>query len=90
MPLRVAVSLGDPSGIGPEVVASALASLRGRICPIAFGDASFERVLRGAGLELPVVDPGDPLPCGGALVRVTRLAAAERRPSAIWRRPSGR
>jgi 4-hydroxythreonine-4-phosphate dehydrogenase len=82
MRVRVAVSLGDPSGIGPEVVASALAALRARICPLAFGDASFERVLRGAGLELPVVDPGDPLPRGGALVRVTRLAAADRRPGA--------
>jgi len=82
MRVRVAVSLGDPSGIGPEVAASALAALRARICPLAFGDASFERVLRGAGLELPVVDPGDPLPRGGALVRVTRLAAADRRPGA--------
>jgi 4-hydroxythreonine-4-phosphate dehydrogenase len=82
MRFRVAVSLGDPSGIGPEVVASALAALRGRICPLAFGDASLERMLRSAGLELPVVAPGDPLPRDGALVRVTRLAAADRRPGA--------
>jgi 4-hydroxythreonine-4-phosphate dehydrogenase len=82
MRVRVAVSLGDPSGIGPEVVASALAALRGRICPLAFGDASFERALRGAGLEMPVVDPGDPFPRDGGLVRVTRLAAADRRPGA--------
>ncbi len=80
MPIRVAVSLGDPSGIGPEVTASALAALRGRVSPLAFGDASFERLLRRAGLDLPVVAPGDPLPRGGALVRVTRLAAADRRP----------
>jgi 4-hydroxythreonine-4-phosphate dehydrogenase len=80
MPVRVAVSLGDPSGIGPEVTASALAALRGRVSPLAFGDASFERLLRRAGLDLPVVAAGDPLPRGGALVRVTRLAAAERRP----------
>jgi 4-hydroxythreonine-4-phosphate dehydrogenase len=80
MPVRVAVSLGDPSGIGPEVTASALAALRGRVSPLAFGDASFERLLRRAGLDLPVVAPGDPLPRGGALVRVTRLAAADRRP----------
>jgi 4-hydroxythreonine-4-phosphate dehydrogenase len=80
MPIRVAVSLGDPSGIGPEVTASALAALRGRVSPLAFGDASFERLLRRAGLDLPVVAAGDPLPRGGALVRVTRLAAADRRP----------
>jgi len=80
MPVRVAVSLGDPSGIGPEVTVSALTALGGRIRPLAFGDASFERLLRRAGLDLPVVSPGDPLPLGGALVRVTRLAAADRRP----------
>ena len=80
MPARVAVSLGDPSGIGPEVTAGALAALRGRIVPLVFGDASFARVARNAGLELPVVAPGDPFPRGGALVRVTRLAAADRRP----------
>ena len=80
MPARVAVSLGDPSGIGPEVTAGALAALRGRVVPLVFGDASFARVARSAGLELPVVAPGDPFPRGGALVRVTRLAAADRRP----------
>jgi len=82
MRVRVAISLGDPSGVGPEVAASALAGLRGRVSPVAFGDASFERLLRRAGLELPVVAPGDPLPRAGALVRVTRLAAADRRPGA--------
>ena len=80
MAARVAVSLGDPSGIGPEVTAGALAALRGRVVPLVFGDASFARVARSAGLELPVVAPGDPFPGGGALVRVTRLAAADRRP----------
>ena len=80
MPVRVAVSLGDPSGIGPEVAAGALAALRGRVVPLLFGDASFVRVARSAGLALPVVAPGEPLPRGGALVRVTRLAAADRRP----------
>jgi 4-hydroxythreonine-4-phosphate dehydrogenase len=80
VPVRVAISLGDPSGIGPEVTASALRALRGRVVPLAFGDASFERLLRRAGLDLPVVSPGDPLPARGAFVRVTRLAAADRRP----------
>ncbi len=80
MPVRVAVSLGDPSGIGPEVTARAVAALRGRGGPVLFGDASFARLAREAGLELPVVAPGEPLPRGAVLVRVTRLAAADRRP----------
>ena len=80
MPVRIAVSLGDPSGIGPEVTARALAALRGPGAPILFGDASFARLARSAGLPLSVVAPGDPLPSGPALVRVTRLAAADRRP----------
>jgi 4-hydroxythreonine-4-phosphate dehydrogenase len=80
MPVRVAVSLGDPSGIGPEVTARAVAALRGAGGPALFGDASFLRLARDAGLDLPVIDPGDPLPRGAVLVRVTRLAAAERRP----------
>jgi 4-hydroxythreonine-4-phosphate dehydrogenase len=78
--VRVAVSLGDPSGIGPEVSAGALAALQGRFVPYLFGDASFARRLRAAGLSLPVVAPGAPLPPGGALVRVSRLAADDRRP----------
>ena len=86
MAVRVAVSLGDPSGVGPEIAASALAALRGRLDPVVFGDASFERLARVAGLVLPSVAVGDPLPRGGALVRVTRLAAADRRPGRPTRR----
>jgi 4-hydroxythreonine-4-phosphate dehydrogenase len=80
MPVRVAVSLGDPSGIGPEVTARALAALRGRVAPVLFGDASFALLARDAGLDLSVVAPGDRLPRGAALVRITRLAASDRRP----------
>ncbi len=80
MPVRVAVSLGDPSGIGPEVTAGALAALRRTVTPVVFGDASFGSLARRAGLDLPVARPGRPLPAGPALVPVTRLAAANRRP----------
>ena len=80
MPVRIAVSLGDPSGIGPEVTARAIASLPRGIGPVLFGDASFARLARDAGMDLPVVAPGEPLPRGPVLVRVTRLGAAERRP----------
>jgi 4-hydroxythreonine-4-phosphate dehydrogenase len=79
MPVRVAVSLGDPSGIGPEVTARAVAALRGRVTPLLFGDASFARLARDAGVDLPVVAQGDRLPRGAALVPVTRLAASDRR-----------
>ncbi len=78
--MRVAVSLGDPSGVGPEVAARALQSLRRGVVPLAFGDASFAVLARKAGLALPVVAPGRPLPEGPALVAVTRLPPAERRP----------
>lgn len=61
----VAVSMGDPSGIGPEVLAAALArpAVRRALVPVVFGDASLERRLRGA-----------------ELVAVTRLAPKDRRP----------
>src|SRR5512143_565140 len=76
---RIAVSLGDPSGVGPEVTAKALAALRGELEPLVFGDPRvFARELRAAGL--PVIAPGAPLPPGGALVAVTRLPASAVRP----------
>jgi 4-hydroxythreonine-4-phosphate dehydrogenase len=76
---RIAVSLGDPSGIGAEVTAAALAALRREVVPLVFGDPRvFERDL--AALDLPVVAAGAPLPRGGALVAVTRLPAAAVRP----------
>jgi 4-hydroxythreonine-4-phosphate dehydrogenase len=76
---RIAISLGDPSGVGPEVTARALAALRGEIVPYVFGDPRlFARELRG--VALPVVPAGTPLPSGGALVAVTRLPAGALRP----------
>ena len=76
---RIAVSLGDPSGIGAEVTAAALAALRREVAPLVFGDPRlFAREL--AALRLPVVEPGAPLPAGGALVAVTRLPASAVRP----------
>jgi 4-hydroxythreonine-4-phosphate dehydrogenase len=71
-PPRVAISLGDPSGIGAEVTAKALWALRGSIAPVVFGDlAVLERELGRLGL--PVVAPGERIPAGGARVAVTRL-----------------
>ncbi len=76
---RIAISLGDPSGIGAEVTAGALAALRREVEPLVFGDARlFARELSGLGL--PVVPPGEPIPRGGALVPVTELRAADASP----------
>lgn len=78
-PPRIAVSLGDPSGVGPEVTAGALAALRREVAPLVFGDARLLARELG-GLGLPLVAPGDLPPRGGALVAVTRLPAADTRP----------
>lgn len=76
---RIAVSLGDPSGIGAEVTAKALRALRGELSPLVFGDPRlFARDLGRLGL--PVLAPGERVPARGALVAVTRLPAAAVRP----------
>ena len=76
---RIAISLGDPSGIGPEVTAAAVRALRGELSPLVFGDPIlFDRHFRG--LELPVVGVDEPLPAGGALVAATHLPAQAARP----------
>lgn len=76
---RVAVSLGDPSGVGPEVTAAALRALRREVAPLVFGDPIlFERHFEGLGL--PVIAPGERAPDRGALVAVTHLPAAAARP----------
>ncbi|HVO20342.1 MAG TPA: 4-hydroxythreonine-4-phosphate dehydrogenase PdxA [Anaeromyxobacter sp.] len=76
---RIAISLGDPCGVGAEVTAGALRLLRGRLVPVLYGDLSAaEREL--VGLGLPVVKPGEEVPARGALVAVTRLPARDLRP----------
>ena len=76
---RLAISLGDPSGIGAEVTAAALLALRREVTPLLFGDPGL--LPRGfAPLRLPVIEPGRPIPAGGALVAITRLRPSELRP----------
>jgi len=63
--LPVAISMGDPLGIGPEVVAVALADARIRAAlePVVFGDlATLQRAarLRGVAFDAPVVEVGSP------------------------------
>ena len=62
---RIAVSMGDPLGIGPEVVAAAIASpeVRGAAEIVVHGDArTLQRAaeLRGARLECEIVQIGPP------------------------------
>lgn len=76
---RVAISLGDPSGVGPEVTRKALFALRGELDPLVFGDARVLARELGA-MGLPTVGPGDALPPGGALVATTRLPRSAIRP----------
>lgn len=81
----VAITLGDPSGIGPEIVAAALQDrgLRRRMLPIVFGDSAAlaaGAAAMGVADRLPRIRPGDPVPRTGALVEVTRLRARDRRP----------
>jgi 4-hydroxythreonine-4-phosphate dehydrogenase len=77
MPIRIAISMGDPSGIGAEVSAKALARLRGAFVPYLFGDGPLlAAAAKKAHLALPSVALGEALPAGGALVSVTQLARA--------------
>jgi 4-hydroxythreonine-4-phosphate dehydrogenase len=79
---RIGISLGDPSGIGPEIVARALGSprIQRALVPVVFGDgptmARFPALRR-----LPPIAAGQPLPAEGpARVAVTSLEAKDRRP----------
>jgi len=76
----VGITAGDPSGIGPEVVARALADGRVQraLVPVVFGDASLEQELRGFHL----LDPNDPSvrPARATLCAVTRLLPGDRAP----------
>jgi len=77
----VAISMGDPSGIGPEVLGAALTwrDVKRGLVPLVFGDASLART--PAFQALAVVAPEAlgrvTVP---TLVPVTRLAARERKP----------
>ncbi len=81
---RIAISLGDPSGIGPEVTAAALAdpSVRRALTPIVFGDSTlFARACRLIGVadKLERISSADEAE-GASLVEVSALAARDCRP----------
>lgn len=83
---RVAVSMGDPTGIGPEVTLAALRRrpLRRVLTPILVGDlAVYEVAAARLGMPARFVEwaPPAPLPRGAVPVRVvTRLAPRDRPP----------
>lgn len=82
---RIAISMGDPSGIGPEVTLQALAKPRVRrlLSPILIGDLDLYRETAGR-LKLAlgfVPSPDGSGPSGRIpVVAVARLPAAARRP----------
>jgi 4-hydroxythreonine-4-phosphate dehydrogenase len=83
----IAVTLGDPSGIGPEVTAAALASraARAALTPVVFGDERvWARACRLAGVPdrlRRVSDAAQVASTGAAsLVTVSALAARDCRP----------
>jgi len=87
-PPRIAISLGDPSGVGAEVIAAALARCRGELAPLVYGDLGlFVRWFEESGL--PVVPRGGSLPRGGALVPVSELPRADARPGRPTRAGAG-
>jgi 4-hydroxythreonine-4-phosphate dehydrogenase len=68
-PPLVALTLGDPAGVGPEIVVRALAdvSLREALRPLVVGDAGvLERAIAGCGLALEVRRVDGPETVGGA------------------------
>jgi 4-hydroxythreonine-4-phosphate dehydrogenase len=85
-PVTVAISMGDPTGIGPEVTVAALAGrgMRAVVRPILVGDAQvYAAAARRLHLPLRLCpwEPGEPLPRRGMALRsVATLRAAERRP----------
>ncbi len=61
-PPLIGLTLGDPTGVGPEVVAKAMLhdSLHARLRPVAIGSASaLERIIEICGLDLAVRTIGD-------------------------------
>jgi 4-phospho-D-threonate 3-dehydrogenase / 4-phospho-D-erythronate 3-dehydrogenase len=83
----LAISMGDPAGIGPEVVIKAIQSVAGRSGAPAFvviGDlgAMREAVDRIADAPMPIAwHPGDSLPSNGmAVLSLTELSKDARRP----------
>jgi len=77
----VAISMGDPSGIGPEVLGAALTwrDVKRGLVPVVFGDASLAKLPAFEALQV-VAPEGLTRVTGPTLVAVTRLPAKDRKP----------
>jgi len=63
-PVRIAVTLGDPAGIGPEVTLKALSAWVGGPRPLLLGNASFYSTLaKRLKLKMRFVDVSDAMAC---------------------------
>jgi 4-phospho-D-threonate 3-dehydrogenase / 4-phospho-D-erythronate 3-dehydrogenase len=66
---RIAITAGDPAGVGPEITAKALAARDWRpwLTPVVIGDAAvFGHVLEATGIELEVREISEPGQATGA------------------------
>lgn len=64
----IALTIGDPAGVGPEIVAKAIADGRwvGKLIPVVIGDAQVMReVVDGCGLGLTINGVADPADASG-------------------------
>ena len=80
MPPRIAITMGDPSGVGPEIVvlAHAREELFSRCRPVVYGDPGIlRRAARVVGLPLPVVGEEEGGPGRVAVAARSRLDPAE-------------
>lgn len=83
-PPVLAITMGDPTGIGPEVTLKALQRRNDPFTPLLVGDLEVFRDTAAAldlAVELAVWEPSSPLPRSGIAVRtICRLPAGSRRP----------
>lgn len=85
-PPRVAISMGDPTGIGPEVTLRAISrrGVRRNVTPILVGDPGvYGRAAERCGLRLRLIpwSPPAPLPRRGvAVYTISELSRADSRP----------
>src|SRR5204863_9774418 len=81
----VAITMGDPAGVGPEVVLKALAhSSVARACrPVIFGDLDLlQRTQKKLHVDVQLADwePGQPWPRAVGVRSLSSLSAAEAKP----------
>ena len=77
---RIAITMGDPAGIGPEIVVKACAGseLHEQCRPVIYGDATvLRRAAAVVGSEIEIAEHGEPAPGRIVLVQGPALALGE-------------